>query len=112
MCPLETQSYLGSRVHIVCTKKLLITSRIHVKVDNNIVTHLSHGDIKGGLSLTQATGDVDTVDVGVVTLAEHHPVERSVKLDPHSEQILLTLNLQILDLSHVGRLTVRPGISC
>ena len=53
---------------------------------------------------------MDTVDVAVESLAEDHPIEGSVKLDPDSEQVLLTLDLEVLDLSHVGRLTVGPGI--
>ena len=53
---------------------------------------------------------MDTVDVAVESLAEDHPVERSVELDPDSEEILLALNLQVFDLGHVGRLAVGPGI--
>ena len=50
--------------------------------------HLSHGDVEGGLSLAEAGGDVDAVDVAVEPLAEDHAVEGAVKLDPHSEQVL------------------------
>ena len=53
-----------------------------------LLPHLSHGDVEGSLSLAEAGGDVDAVDVAVEPLAEHHPVEGAVKLDPHSEQIL------------------------
>ena len=53
---------------------------------------------------------MDTVDVAVEALAEDHPVERPVELDPHSEQVLLALHLQVLYLSHVGWLSVGPGI--
>ena len=53
-----------------------------------LLPHLPHGDIEGGLSLAEAGGDVDAVDVAVEPLAEHHPVEGAVKLDTHSEQIL------------------------
>ena len=77
---------------------------------NQNCTHLSHGNVKGGLSLTKTGGDMDTVDVAVEALAEDHPIEGSVKLDPHAEQVLLTLDLQVLDLGHVGGLTVGPCI--
>ena len=53
---------------------------------------------------------MDTVDVAVEAFAEDHAVEGSVKLDPDAEQVLLTLHLQILDLGHVGWLTVGPCI--
>ena len=76
----------------------------------NDVTDLSHGDIKSGLSLTQSSRDVDTVDIAVEALAEHHSIEGSVELDPHSEQVLLALDLQILDLGHVGWLAVGPCV--
>ena len=75
-----------------------------------MLTHLTHGDVKSGLCLTQTSGNMNTVDIAVETLAEHHPIERSVKLDTNTEQILLTLHLKILDLSHVGWLALGPGI--
>jgi hypothetical protein len=37
--------------------------------------HLSHGNVEGGLGLAQSGGNVDAVDVAVVALREHHPVE-------------------------------------
>ena len=61
-----------------------------------LLPHLSHGDIEGSLSLAEAGGDVDAVDVAVEPLAEHHPVEGPVKLDPHSEQILDQSELSIV----------------
>ena len=54
---------------------------------------------------------MDTVDIAVVALAEDHAVEGSVKDDPHPHHVFLTLNLQILDLGHVGRLGYLPGIT-
>ena len=74
------------------------------------ITDLSHGDVEGSLSLSQSSRNVDTVDVAVEPLAEDHPIERPIELDPDSEEILLALNLQVFDLSHIGRLTVGPGI--
>ena len=43
-------------------------------------SHLSHGNVEGCLCLPQPSRHVYTVDVGVEALAEHHAVERSVKL--------------------------------
>ena len=74
------------------------------------LTDLSHGDVEGSLGLSQSCWNVDTVDVAVESLAEDHPVERPVELDPDSEEILLALNLQVFDLSHIGWLAVGPGI--
>ena len=76
----------------------------------NDVTDLSHGNIESGLSLSQSCGNMDAIDIAVEAFAEHHAVEGSVELDPHAEQIFLALDLQLLDLCHVGRLTVCPSI--
>ena len=54
---------------------------------------------------------MNTVDIAVVALAEDHAIEGSVKDNPDPHHVLLTLNLQILDLGHVGRLGYLPGIS-
>ena len=43
-------------------------------------SHLSHGNVEGCLCLPQTRRYMDTVDIRVETLAEHHPIERSVKL--------------------------------
>ncbi len=40
-----------------------------------MTAHLSHGNVEGGLGLAQSGGNVDAVDVAVVALREHHPVE-------------------------------------
>ena len=53
--------------------------------------YLSHGDVEGCLSLSRWY--VDTVNVTVVTLAEDHSIERTVKHHPHSHQVLLALDL-------------------
>ena len=71
---------------------------------------LSHGNIESGLSLSQSCRNMNTIDIAVEAFAEHHAVEGSVELDPHAEQVLLALHLQVLDLGHVGRLTVCPSI--
>ena len=52
-----------------------------------VSSHLSHGNVESSLGLTEAAGYVDAVDVAVVALAEHHPIERSA---PHS--ILMLMN--------------------
>jgi hypothetical protein len=54
---------------------------------------------------------MNTVDIAIVALAEDHAIEGSVKDDPDSHHILLTLNLEILNLGHVGRLGYLPGIT-
>ena len=43
-------------------------------------SHLSHGNVEGRLRLPQPCRHVHTVHVGVEALAEHHAIERSVKL--------------------------------
>ena len=53
---------------------------------------------------------MDTIDVGVVSLAEDHAVERAVKDNAHAHQVLLALDLKVLDLGHVGRLGHLPGV--
>lgn len=53
---------------------------------------------------------MNAVDVAVVALAEDHPVEGPVEVDPDSEQVLLALDLQVLNLGHIGGLGVGPGI--
>ncbi len=54
---------------------------------------------------------MDTIDVAVVALAEDHAVEGPVEDDPHPHHVLLALNLQVLDLSHVGWLGNLPWIA-
>lgn len=53
---------------------------------------------------------MDTLDIGVVALAEDHAIEGSVKLDPDPHQILLTLHLQVSNLGHVGWLRSLPRL--
>jgi len=53
---------------------------------------------------------VDAVDIAVMALAEDHAVERTVEDDPDPHHVLLTLNLQVLDLGHVGGLGDLPGV--
>ena len=53
---------------------------------------------------------MNAIWVAVEAFAEDHAIEGSVELDPHAEQVLLTLDLQVLDLGHVGGLTVGPRI--
>ena len=81
--PGHTCPGLQYRLHLTCYQYSR-SERNH----NHHPTDLSHGDVEGSLSLAEAGGDVDAVDVAVEPLAEHHPVEGAVKLDPHSEQIL------------------------
>ena len=68
-------------------------------------------DVKCSLGLSKSTGHVNTIDVAVVALAEDHAVEGPVEDDPHPHHVLLTLNLQVLDLSHVGWLGNLPRIA-
>ena len=103
--PGHTGLGLQYRLHLTCYQYSR-SERNH----NHHLTDLSHGDVEGSLSLSKSCRDVDTVDVAVESLAEDHPVERTVELDPDSEEILLALNLQVFDLSHIGWLTVGPGI--
>ena len=43
-------------------------------------SHLSHGNVEGRLCLAQPRRHVHAVHIGVEALAEHHAIERSVKL--------------------------------
>ena len=43
-------------------------------------SHLSHGNVEGCLCLPQPSRHMDTVNIRVEALAEHHSVERSIKL--------------------------------
>ena len=51
-----------------------------------------------------------TVGVSVVALAEDHSVEWSVKDDPDSHHVFLALDLEVLDLGHVGRRPHLPRV--
>ena len=62
------------------------------------------------MCLAKVSGDMHTVGVSVVALAEDHSVEWSVKDDPHSHHVFLALDLEVLDLGHVGRLGDLPGV--
>ena len=53
---------------------------------------------------------MDAVDVAVVAFAEDHSVERTVEDDPDSHHVLLALDLEVLDLGHVGGLGDLPGV--
>ncbi len=46
-----------------------------LSIIGTMTTDLSHGNVECGLSLAQSGGNVDAVDVAVVALREHHPVE-------------------------------------
>ena len=59
----------------LCIRMLLIDV-----VNECYMSHLSHGNVEGCLCLPQSSRNVHTVHVGVEALAEHHAIERSVKL--------------------------------
>lgn len=58
-----------------------------------IVSHLAHGNVEGRLGLAQPRRHVHTVHIGVEALAEHHPIERSVKLYTDLEIIKMPMHI-------------------
>ena len=66
-------------------------------------------NLKAGRDSAGPRGEVDTVGVAVVSFAEYHSVERSVKLDIDPDAGLLALDLDVLDLGQVG-LGGRPDV--
>ena len=66
------------------------------------------GNIKGGIASANTSGQMDTVNITVESLAKDNTIERFVKLDGHLHQILLALNVEAGDLGHI-RLSAWPG---
>ena len=69
------------------------------------------GDVKVGVALAGLGGQVDTVEVAEVSLAEDDTVEGLVKLEGDLHQVLLTLDIEAGDLGHV-LLGLRPHGVC
>ena len=66
------------------------------------------GDVELSVALPNTGGQVDTVDITVVTLAEDDSLERLVEGNGDLHQVLLALNVKAGDLGHV-LLGLRPG---
>lgn len=60
-------------------------------------------DLEGGAEVTSARFQMNTVRIGIESLAEDHPVERTIELDVDAHVSLLALHLQMLDLGRIGR---------
>ena len=66
------------------------------------------GDVELSVALANTSGQVDAVDITLVTLAEDDSLERLVEGDGDLHQVLLALHVQAGDLGHV-LLGLRPG---
>ena len=60
--------------------------------------------------MSQISWHMDAVCVSVVSLAEDHPVEGPVEDHPDPHHVLLALDLEVLDLGHVGRRPHLPRV--
>ena len=66
------------------------------------------GDVELSVAVANTGGQVDAVDVTVVTLAEDDSLERLIEGDGDLHQVLLALHVQAGDLGHV-LLGLGPG---
>ena len=66
------------------------------------------GDVELSVALANTSGQVDAVDITVVTLAEDDSLERLVEGNGDLHQVLLALHVEAGDLGHV-LLGLRPG---
>lgn len=81
-----------------------------VPVDGGGHAAALQGDVEGRLSLSYSGRNVDTVGVPEVALAKNQTVKGPIETDPDPHHVLLTLDLEVLDLGHVGRLGYLPGV--
>lgn len=71
-----------------------------------VSSNLSHGNVEGCLCLPQPRRHVHTVDIRVESLAEHHAVERSVKLYTDLKRKKIKSRIAMLLPMHISSCTI------